>query len=93
MLCSQMLLKKDIVIFPKNFGPNMQQRLIDKLIHKVEGSCSGRYGFVICITEVVTLGKGKIREGVRNRSLCVAIVCPAHTATRVARVLWQALAS
>lgn len=58
-----MLLKKDVVIFPKDFGPNMQQRLIDKLIEKVEGSCSGRYGFVICVTEVVTLGKGKIREG------------------------------
>ena len=27
-----MLLKKDVVIFPKDFGPNMQQRLIDKLI-------------------------------------------------------------
>ena len=71
-----MLLKKDVVIFPKDFGPNMQQRLIDKLIEKVEGSCSGRYGFVICVTEVVTLGKGKIREGgrLRGRVVIVAVV-------------------
>ena len=30
---------------------------------QVEGSCSGRYGFVICVTEVKEIGKGRIREG------------------------------
>ena len=30
---------------------------------KVEGSCSGQYGFVICVTEVKEIGKGRIREG------------------------------
>jgi DNA-directed RNA polymerase II subunit RPB7 len=80
-----MLLKKDVVIFPKDFGPNMQQRLIDKLIEKVEGSCSGRYGFVICVTEVVTLGKGKIREGGRLRP-CRYCCCCARALAR--HLLW-----
>lgn len=30
---------------------------------QVEGSCSGRYGFIITVTEVLEVGKGKIREG------------------------------
>lgn len=30
---------------------------------QVEGTCSGRYGFIITVTEVLEHGKGKIREG------------------------------
>ena len=29
----------------------------------MEGTCSGRYGFIITVTEVLEHGKGKIREG------------------------------
>jgi DNA-directed RNA polymerase II subunit RPB7 len=29
----------------------------------VEGSCSGQHGFVVAVTDVVEIGKGRIREG------------------------------
>jgi len=56
-------MKKELLLYPKFFGPNINQLLIDKLHASVEGSCSGRYGFVVCVTEVTHVGKGKIREG------------------------------
>jgi len=56
-------MKKELLLYPKHFGPNIQEQLVDKLINSVEGSCSGRYGFVVCVTEVTHTGKGKIREG------------------------------
>jgi DNA-directed RNA polymerase II subunit RPB7 len=31
---------------------------------QVEGTCSGQYGYLICVTHVVAVGKGLIREGV-----------------------------
>ncbi len=30
---------------------------------QVEGTCSGKYGFVICVTGMGNVGKGSIREG------------------------------
>ena len=56
-------MKKELILFPKYFGPNIQDLLVEKLIASVEGSCSGRYGFVVCVTDVIDVGKGRIREG------------------------------
>ena len=56
-------MKKELLLYPKFFGPNIQDLLVEKLIQNVEGSCSGRYGFVVCVTDVIDVGKGKIREG------------------------------
>jgi DNA-directed RNA polymerase II subunit RPB7 len=56
-------LEKELILYPRHFGPNMKDQLTNKLIAKVEGTCSGRYGFIITVTEVLEHGKGKIREG------------------------------
>lgn len=58
-----MELEKELLLYPRHFGANLEDLLSQKLIQKVEGSCTGRYGFVICVTEVIETGKGKIREG------------------------------
>ena len=56
-------MQKDLLLYPRHFGPNIHELLVDKLISSVEGSCSGRHGFVVCVTDVFEPGKGKIREG------------------------------
>jgi len=56
-------LEKELILYPRHFGPNLKNFLTDKLIQKVEGSCSGRHGFIITVTEVLEVGKGRIREG------------------------------
>ena len=56
-------MRKELLLYPRHFGPNVQEILLEKLISSVEGSCSGRYGFVVCVTDIFDAGKGKIREG------------------------------
>merc|ERR1719240_654510 len=58
-----MELSKELLLYPKHFGPNIQGLLQEKLTHTVEGSCSGQYGFVVAVTDVIEIGKGRIREG------------------------------
>ena len=86
-LRAQCELEKELILYPRHFGPNMKDQLTNKLIAKargprprtyhrerstdslhglpsqVEGTCSGRHGFIITVTEVLEHGKGKIREG------------------------------
>ena len=97
MLGSQVEMRKELLLYPRHFGPNVQDILLEKLITSVEGSCSGRYGFVVCVTDIFETGKGKIREGThgaserRNKiqpplvSVCVCVL------TRVAPVLLVSL--
>ncbi len=58
-------MQKELLLYPRHFGPNVQTTLVDKLISSVEGSCSGRYGYVVCVTDIHPSGKGQIREGAR----------------------------
>ena len=97
---AQCLLEKELILYPRSFGPNLKELLTEKLIAKagphiptqdaprphiqwiciteraqwcdvqVEGSCSGRHGFIITVTEVLSIGKGKIREGARRLQIC-----------------------
>ena len=68
-------MRKELLLYPRHFGPNVHDILLEKLISSVEGSCSGRYGFVVCVTDIFETGKGKIREGARRRRR------PRHTGT------------
>ncbi|KNC53173.1 DNA-directed RNA polymerase II subunit rpb7, partial [Thecamonas trahens ATCC 50062] len=46
------------------FGPKLQERLKEALHAKVEGTCTGRFGYVITVTEIVSMGKGRIEENI-----------------------------
>lgn len=56
-------LSHTISLHPSYFGPNMQTQLNDKLYADVEGTCSGRFGYIITVVRVHTIGKGKILPG------------------------------
>jgi len=56
-------LHKIVQLQPRYFGPKLRTTLIEKLYSEVEGSCSGRYGFIIAVTSVDEIGLGKIQEG------------------------------
>jgi len=65
-------MEKDLHIYPRYFGPKLKQHLQDELVRKVEGTCSGRFGFIITVTQVlgfdspeefVSKVHGKIKEG------------------------------
>lgn len=71
-------MRKELLLYPRHFGPNVQEVLLEKLISSVEGSCSGRYGFVVCVTDIFETGKGQIREGAQRS-------CPLRASERHSR--------
>lgn len=42
---------------------------------QVEGTCSGRYGFIIAVIGVHSMGKGMIREGTGSATFNVRYTC------------------
>ncbi|KAJ6842822.1 putative DNA-directed RNA polymerase II subunit RPB7 [Iris pallida] len=56
-------LERNMQLQPRYFGPHLVSKLVSKLMKDVEGTCSGRHGFVVAITGVDDIGKGLIREG------------------------------
>jgi len=53
-------------LHPSFFGPNMRTYLKHKLLSDVEGTCSGQYGYIICVLDhqKIDIGAGKIVPGV-----------------------------
>eukprot|EP01098_Paradermamoeba_levis_P010716 TRINITY_DN4517_c0_g6_i1.p1 TRINITY_DN4517_c0_g6~~TRINITY_DN4517_c0_g6_i1.p1 ORF type:complete len:201 (-),score=40.20 TRINITY_DN4517_c0_g6_i1:333-878(-) len=56
-------LQKNLTLLPKFLGPNLKRELSKKLYAEVEGTCSGRYGFIIAVIGLDDIGMGKIQEG------------------------------
>ena len=51
------------MLHPRYFGKDLKSILVSKLHREVEGTCSGRYGFIITVTSVEKIGLGKVQEG------------------------------
>nr|GMD69303.1 pentatricopeptide repeat-containing protein At3g46790, chloroplastic [Ipomoea batatas] len=50
-------------LHPRHFGRDLRDKLVSKLMKDVEGTCSGRHGFIVAITGIESVGKGLIRDG------------------------------
>ena len=48
----KIILDHEILLHPKYFGPDIKEVMRKKLYSEVEGSCSGKYGFVIAVTRI-----------------------------------------
>jgi len=55
-------LSKNLIVPPRALGPRLQSTLVTKLHEEVEGTCSGRYGFIITVTSVEHMGMGRVQE-------------------------------
>ena len=53
---------------PRFLGPKLKTTLIQRLRSEVEGTCSGKHGYIVAITAVDSLGEGMIIE---NKGLTV----------------------
>ncbi|EPX71505.1 DNA-directed RNA polymerase complex II subunit Rpb7 [Schizosaccharomyces osmophilus] len=54
-----------ITLHPSYFGPRMQDYLKAKLLADVEGTCSGQYGYIICVLDsnTINIDKGRVVPG------------------------------
>ena len=56
-------LEHEITLHPKYFGRKMNRILLQKLHAEVESTCTGRYGYIVCVTTVDSVSKGRVMEG------------------------------
>ncbi|GAV02411.1 hypothetical protein RvY_12981 [Ramazzottius varieornatus] len=56
-------LEHEVILHPRYFGPALLDSVRQKLYSEVEGTCSGKYGFVIAVTSVDEIGAGFIQPG------------------------------
>ncbi|KAL1414912.1 hypothetical protein MTO96_007164 [Rhipicephalus appendiculatus] len=56
-------LDHEILLHPKYFGPQLVETVKQKLYAEVEGTCTGKYGFVVAVTTIDNIGGGLIQPG------------------------------
>lgn len=61
LLSRQISLEHEILLHPKYFGPQLMETVKQKLYTEVEGTCTGKYGFVIAVTTIDMIGSGNIQ--------------------------------
>ena len=57
-----MVFDEAVVLPPSYLGPDLQSLLKAKLIEKVEGSCTEKYGYIVCVLKVEEISTGKILD-------------------------------
>lgn len=68
-------LAEELELQPRFFGKDLQHTVEKMLIQKVEGTCSGQYGFIICVTGTHNVSKGLIRPGTGSAVFTVRYTC------------------
>lgn len=71
----QIVLTKELEIPPRFFASNLEAEINRRLRQDVEGTCSGRHGFILAVTRVVEKGAGMIREGIGSATFNVRYEC------------------
>ncbi|KAL1234159.1 DNA-directed RNA polymerase II subunit RPB7 [Trichinella pseudospiralis] len=58
-----MKLEHDVLLHPRYFGPHLYNTVRQKLVLEVEGQCTGKYGFIITVTGILSIGAGLVQSG------------------------------
>ena len=56
-------LTQRIQLHPECFGPSLQSYIAASLHREVEGTCTGRYGYIISVLSIKSISHGKILDG------------------------------
>jgi DNA-directed RNA polymerase II subunit RPB7 len=59
-------LEHEISLHPKYFGPALMESVKQKLFKEVEGTCKGKYGSIIAVTTIDSIGQGLIQPGLSS---------------------------
>ncbi|CCF73282.1 DNA-directed RNA polymerase II subunit G [Babesia microti strain RI] len=54
---------KNIGIKPSQLGPNYQQCIEEMLRNEVEGHCTAKFGYVVCVIRIVHCESGRVQDG------------------------------
>jgi len=68
-------MERIVTLAPHFFGPKLRETLEQKLMEEVEGTCSGRYGYTVLVTEIQDIGKGRIQDGSGHATFHMKYTC------------------
>merc|ERR1712032_273265 len=68
-------LNKYIIMHPRNFGAELHHQLRYKLKAEVEGTCSGRYGFIVMVTDIRRMSSGVVLPSTAHAKFFVEYSC------------------
>jgi DNA-directed RNA polymerase II subunit RPB7 len=69
-------IEQNVDLEPQHFGPNLHKTIGTRITEKVEGTCSGQHGYIVCVTAINRISKGKIRaDGSGLATFNVAFGC------------------
>lgn len=63
LISLQKELTHTILMHPSYFGPRMLEIIEAKLHSDVQGTCTGQYGFIIAVLEIIDVGPGIVLPG------------------------------
>jgi hypothetical protein len=75
------VLKRELIMHPSTFGPDLHEKVKEKLREEVEGTVDGRYGFIITITSIDPIPLGQIDESINRSHSCSILHSSSHHST------------
>ena len=70
-------MERVLTLSPKHFGSGLRETLKKQLRHEVEGTCSGKHGYIVCVTHIKDMGKGRIQVATGKATFHVKYQCVA----------------
>ena len=68
-------MERVVTVDPKDFGPGLRKTLHRKLNSEVEGTCSGKHGYISIVTNIVDAGMGRLQIGSGKATFMVKYKC------------------
>ena len=62
-------MERIVTLPPVYFGSGLRETLRKQLIKEVEGTCSGKHGYIVCVTQVKE--SGEVRWMTRCLHICM----------------------
>ena len=63
-------LERIIDLHPSFFGPRVKEYLTDRLLHDVEGTCTGQY-YIVCVVDAFDISEGRVVPGLARAEFVI----------------------
>ena len=70
-------MERIVTLPPQHFGSQLRDTLRKQLVREVEGTCSGKHGYIVCVTSILDSGKGRIQVATGKATFRMKYQCVA----------------
>jgi len=70
-------MERIVTLSPQHFGSGLRETLHKQLVREVEGTCSGKHGYIVCVTNIKESGRGMVQVGTGKATFHMKYTCVA----------------